>query len=155
MYVLAQKYMAKERMVAVAGSTPTNWIAVNPTTLEALHADFEMQSYSAVETNPAVRADSLRQAYPLLASNPLLSQKRLTEELLRAQELPLTLMLTEEELAQQAKAVAPPPPVPGAGPPLAAPVDPTAVQEPKLPNRVAAMDEPTPENLPEAGAVAP
>ncbi len=154
-YMLAQRYMRKELLVRVAGvkekapdgSMVDKWISVNPTTLEGMHAAFEMSSYSAVETNPAVRADSLRAAYPLLSANPLLSQKRLTEELLRAQELPMTLMLTEEELAQQAQAAQQPPPGAPAGEPLPAPTDPTQPPPVTLPNRVAGMAEPTPDNV--------
>jgi hypothetical protein len=152
-YMLAQRYMAKERLVQVTGSD--TWVTVNPASLEGMHANFEMSSYSAVETNPAVRAESFRVNYENLSTNPLLSQKRVTEEYLRSQELPLMLMLTEDELAQQAQAAQQPAPAPAGAAP-AAPVDPTVPPPVELPNRVKAMAEPTPNNVqPEPGAPAP
>jgi len=144
-YLLAQRYMRKERLVQVTGSD--TWVTVDPASLEGMHANFEMSSYSAIETNPAVRAESLRASWDVLSTNPLLSQKRLTEEFLRAQELPMTLMLTEEELAQQAQTAQPPPGGAPGGPPPPAPVDPTQPAPPTIPNRVKAMAEPTPQDL--------
>jgi hypothetical protein len=147
MYLLAQRYMRDERVLEVTGG---QWLRVEPDTLEGIHVVFEMSTYSATESNPAVRAESIRNAYPLLSTNPLISQKRLTEELLRASELPLTLLLTDEEMAAQAQAAAPPPGMPGApGAPGApagavppAPFDPNAPPPVELPNRVAGMEAP-------------
>lgn len=144
-YFLAQRYMAEEKLVQITGSE--EWVTVNPASLEGMHAAFEMSSFSAMETNPAVRAESFRVNYPILSTNPLLSQKRVTEEFLRAQDIPLSLMLTEEELAQQAAAA--PAPAPGGaapGGPPAAPVDPTQPPPVEMPNRVAAMAEPMTES---------
>lgn len=152
-YLLAQKYMSAERIVEITGG---QWVTVQPDTLEAVEAAFEMSTYSATETNPAVRAESIRTAYPILSANPMISQKRLLEELLRAQELPMSLLLTDEEQAQMQAAQAPP----GAGAPESmmppAPTMPGAVvnEEPPLPNRVAAMAEPANPNA-AAGPAAP
>lgn len=149
-YTLAQRYGAEAKLVQITGTE--KWVNVDPASFEGMAATFEMTSYSAVETNPAVRADSLRMAYPLLSTNPRINQKKLTEELLRAQELPLTLMLTDEEVAaQQAAAAAPPAPgaggaAAGAGAAPPAPTDPTQPPPVEMPNRVAAMAEPMTES---------
>lgn len=140
-YFLAQKFMSEAQVVEVVGN---QWVTVNPATLEAVEATFEMSTYSATETNPAVRAESIRAAYPILSANPMISQKRLLEELLRAQELPMSLMLTDEEQAQMAQAQA----APAMGAPESAmppaPSQPGANinEAPPLPNRVAAMEAP-------------
>ena len=148
--------MSAERVVEVTGG---DWLSISPATLESVEATFETATYSATETNPAVRAESLRTAYPILSTNPLISQKRLLEELLRAQELPLTLMLTEEELAQQRAAMAPP-----AAGPMGVPADMmpgapempgAAVNEAPLPNRVAGMAEAPNPNAAAGPAAAP
>lgn len=137
-YMLAQKYMQDARVVELTGG---QWARVNPNTLEGIEASFEVTTYSATETNPAVRAESIRAAYPLLAGNPLISQQRLTEELLRASELPLSLMVTPEEQAAQAAAAQPPsgePSAPGQMPP-----EPVDIQSgPPLPNRTVGMEAP-------------
>lgn len=150
-YLLAQKYMASEKVVEVTGG---EWLTVAPNTLEQIEAVFEMATYSATESNPAVRAESLRMAYPILSANPLISQKRLLEELLRAQELPLTLMLSDEEIAKQQMATSPPPQQGVEAPP--APTMPGAAinEAPPLPNRVVAMAEPANPNA-AAGPAAP
>lgn len=150
-YLLAQKFMSTEKVVEVVGG---EWLTVLPPTLEQIEATFEMATYSATETNPAVRAESLRMAYPILSANPMISQKRLLEELLRAQELPLTLMLSDEEIAQQQMAISPPPQEGMAAPP--APTMPGAAinEAPPLPNRVAGMAEPANPNA-AAGPAAP
>lgn len=150
-YLLAQKYMASEKVVEVTGG---EWLTVAPSTLEQIEAVFEMATYSATESNPAVRAESLRMAYPILSANPLISQKRLLEELLRAQELPLTLMLSDEEIAKQQMATSPPPQQGVEAPP--APTMPGAAinEAPPLPNRVVAMAEPANPNA-AAGPAAP
>lgn len=150
-YLLAQKYMASEKVVEVTGG---EWLTVAPNTLEQVEAVFEMATYSATESNPAVRAESLRMAYPILSANPLISQKRLLEELLRAQELPLTLMLSDEEIAKQQMATSPPPQQGVEAPP--APTMPGAAinEAPPLPNRVVAMAEPANPNA-AAGPAAP
>lgn len=153
-YLLAQKYMSAERVVEVTGG---DWLSISPATLESVEATFETATYSATETNPAVRAESLRTAYPILSTNPLISQKRLLEELLRAQELPLTLMLTEEELAQQQAAQAPPQQpmgVPADMMPGAPEMPGAAINEAPLPNRVAGMAE-APNPNAAAGPAAP
>jgi hypothetical protein len=144
-YTLAQRYMSEEKLVQITGSEA--WVTVNPASLEGMHATFEMSSFSAMETNPAVRAETYRVNYPLLSTNPLLSQKRVTEDFLRAQDLPLTLMLTEEEMAQQAAAAAAVPgPGPGAAAAPPAPTDPTQPPPVEMPNRIKAMAEPMTES---------
>jgi hypothetical protein len=150
-YLLAQKYMENEKVVEVVGG---EWLTVNPPTLEQIEATFEMATYSATETNPAVRAESLRMAYPILSASPMISQKRLLEELLRAQELPLTLMLTDEEVAQQQMAMAPPPQQGMSAPPAPEMPGASVNEAPPLPNRVAGMAEPPNPNA-AAGPAAP
>lgn len=150
-YLLAQKYMAAEKVVEVTGG---EWLTVAPTTLEQIEAVFEMATYSATESNPAVRAESLRMAYPILSANPLISQKRLLEELLRAQELPMTLLLTDQEIAQQQMATSPPPQQGMTAPPAPEMPGGAINEPPPLPNRVSAMAEPPNPNA-AAGPEAP
>mgnify|MGYP006276469093 CR=1 FL=1 len=132
-FALSKAYMHAEQVVGRPG------IVVNPHIFDKVVAEFDMATYAATEGNPAVRAETMRAAWPILSTNPRYNQKKLAAEFLRVHELPPDFMLSDEEFAASQ---APPQGAPAPAAPMPTPQDPTQPAPVQMPGRVAAMAEP-------------
>lgn len=139
--LLASKYMRRPKTFLAPGSTK-DWRVVDPWTLEGVKARFKMVAYSPMETNKAVKAETLRSMLPDLRADPNINQRRLTTKLLHLMDED-DILMTDEELAAQQQAQAE---QPGAGTPAAVEgtpgvTPPVAEQPSSLPPRAAAFSD--------------
>lgn len=122
--------------------TETRWLDVLPSDLEGIKATFKMVAYSPMEANKAVRAETLRNSWPMLSASPFVHQQRLIGKML-SYTGDEDVLMTPDELAQQSQAAAvdaatqtAPVPPPGAVEPLVTPAEGS-----DLPPRAAALSE--------------
>lgn len=141
---LASKYMQKPRTFARPGSDL--WTTIDPYTLGDVRAAFKMVPYSPMETNKAVKAETLRNLQSMLVNNPNVNQRKLTAKMLHLLDEDDLLMSEEELAAQQAAMQAAQQPPGGSVPSPQGPVGPVAeppvAEAPSaLPPRAAAFSD--------------
>lgn len=141
--LLASKYMRRPKTFRKPGEK--DWRVVAPWTVEAVKARFKMVAYSPMETNKAVKLETMRNLQSMLVGNPFVNQKRVTAKMLHLLDED-DLLMTEDELAEQAaaqQAAMAPPGGPAGGPGEALPGEtpPVADQPSSLPPRAAAFAE--------------
>lgn len=132
--LLASKYMRREKVFKLTGSDV--WQTVDPWTVDGVESGFNIVPYSPMETNKAVKVETLRNIQPLLTNNPHVDQRRLTEVLFDMLELPGDLLLPLEQVQAAAQAAQ------GGAPPAGAlPSEPEPVSESVLPPKAAAFSD--------------
>lgn len=135
--LLAARYMKKSRTFKQPGG---DWLSVDPWSLESVRAKFKMVPYSPMETNKAVKVETLRNLQSVLVGNPNVNQRKLTAKFLHLLDED-DLLLSEDELAKT-MAAANPAPVTGPTPPAPGSMaPPVAEQASTLPPRAAAMSD--------------
>lgn len=75
---LAQRYMTKPKFVRIAQA---EWAEIGAANLRDVHMDWRMVAHNPARTNPAVQAETLMQALPVLMQAPNVDQAALVEEL--------------------------------------------------------------------------
>lgn len=139
---LASKYMQNPRRFARPGSKL--WTTIDPYTLGDVRASFKMVPYSPMETNKAVKAETLRNLQSMLVNNPNVNQRKLTAKMLTLLDEG-DLLMTEEELAAQQAAMQPPAAggsVPSPEGPVGPVAEPSVAEAPSaLPPRAAAFSD--------------
>lgn len=138
--LLAARYMKKPRTFKQPGG---EWLTIDPWSLEGVQAKYKMVPYSPMETNKAVKVETMRNLQSMLVGNPNVNQRKLTAKFLHLLDED-DLLLSEEEVAQSMAAMQPPgASTPGgpAAPPPAAEAPPASEQASTLPPRAAAMSD--------------
>ncbi len=117
------------------------WQDVLPSDLEGVKAAFKMVAYSPMEANKAVKAETLRNLWPMLSSSPFVNQQRLIEKTL-SYTGDEDVLMTPEELAAQAQAQQPPATETTPTPGVVVPEEPTPAEGASaLPPRAAALSD--------------
>jgi hypothetical protein len=137
---LAAKYMSKPRRFARPGSDL--WVTIDPWSIGEVQASFKMVPYSPMETNKAVKAETLRNLQSMLVNNPNVNQRKLTAKMLHLLDEDDLLMSEEEMAAMQAAAQAPGGSVPTPEGPVGPTAEPPVAEAPSaLPPRAAAFSD--------------
>lgn len=115
---LASKYMRKEKVQQIVGSQ--DWATFSPWTIADVSTAFKMVAYSPMESNKAVRIETLRNIQPLIVGNPWVNQRKMTEQMFKLMEMD-GLVYSEAEMQAQLAAQTPPG-APAVVPPANAPL---------------------------------
>tara|TARA_R100000152_G_C6775999_1_gene204816 strand:- start:275 stop:1990 length:1716 start_codon:yes stop_codon:yes gene_type:complete len=101
-FYLTQKYMKGEKMIKVTGNR--KWMEVNLNTIADVDVEFEMVSYSPMQSNPAVMTETLMQLLPVLLQDPNVDTRQLMESLIRGLGLPNRILMSEQDVAAKVQA---------------------------------------------------
>ena len=101
-FYLTQKYMRGEKMIKITGGR--RWEEVSLQTLADVDVEFEMASYSPMQSNPAVQSETLLQLLPVLMQDPNVDTRQLMEEIVRGMGLPNRILMSEQDVADKVQA---------------------------------------------------
>ena len=101
-FYLTQKYMRGEKMIKVTGGR--RWEEVSLQTISDVDVEFEMVSYSPMQSNPAVQSETILQLLPVLMQDPNVDTRQLMEEIVRGMGLPNRILMSEQDVAAKVQA---------------------------------------------------
>jgi hypothetical protein len=100
-FYLSKKYMKTPKLIRVSGHE--GWEEVSLSDIREVDVNFSMVSYNPIRQNPSVMAETLLKLFPVLAQDPNVNKRMLSEEMVTGAGLPAKLLIPAEEAqAQQA-----------------------------------------------------